>query len=178
VISLSNTPVLTTDRLSLRAPRSGDFAPWAAFVGSKRAYHIGGPMSAELAWRGMCHLTGHWVHRGYGMFILALKSAPDDPIGMAGPWFPEGWPETEIGWSIWSESAEGKGYAAEAAIATRAFAYRTLGWQTAVSYIEPGNTRSIALAERLGAWRDPFALSISEDGSDLVFRHPAPGELP
>jgi RimJ/RimL family protein N-acetyltransferase len=173
VIALAGTPVIRTARLVLRAPQAGDWEPWAAFATSSRARHIGGPLSRALAWRALGHLTGHWVHRGYGMFVFA-DQADWKPIGMAGPWFPEGWPEHEIGWSVWSAAAEGRGYAREAAAAARAWAFGTLGWDTAVSYVAPGNARSIALAERLGAVRDEAAAVPDAAAPTLVFRHPRP----
>ena len=86
-------------------------------------------------------------------------------------WFPADWPETEIGW-IMFEGGEGKGYAFEAAEAARTHVFETLGWDTAVSYIDPHNARSIALAERLGAVRDDSAERPHPD--DLVYRHPKP----
>jgi RimJ/RimL family protein N-acetyltransferase len=172
--ALSGTPVLETERLILRAPRRGDQEAWQAFITSDRARFVGGPVTPALAWRALCHLTGHWVHRGYGMFIFADRTAPDAPLGMAGPWFPEGWPEHEIGWSVWAPEAEGKGFAAEAARAARAWAFEVLGWPTAVSYIDPGNHRSIALAEWLGAVPDAGAVAPEGDKA-LVYRHPAPG---
>lgn len=172
--ALADTPVLETDRLILRAPQRGDYPAWAEFVSSDRARFIGGPLDAGPAWRAMGHLTGHWVHRGFGMFILCEKSAPHSPIGMTGPWFPEGWPEQEIGWSLWSAEAEGRGFALEAAQAARGYAYGDLGWPTAVSYIRPENRRSIALAQRLSAVLDPDAAT-PDDSDDLVYRHPAPG---
>lgn len=170
-VTLAGTPVLTTGRLILRAPRRGDFEPWAAMATSERARHIGGPLDRALAWRALGHLTGHWVHRGFGMFVFAAKSEPDTPLGMAGPWFPEGWPEHEIGWTIWDPRAEGKGFAFEAATAAREHAFRDLGWQTAVSYIAPENARSIALAERLGATLDRDA-ACPGDTPCHVYRHP------
>ncbi|HSF63999.1 MAG TPA: GNAT family N-acetyltransferase [Paracoccaceae bacterium] len=173
-IALSGVPVLETARLVLRAPRAGDFEPFADFLTSDRAQHVGGPLTRALAWRAMGHLTGHWVHRGFGMFIFADKTAPDTPLGMAGPWFPESWPEREIGWSVWNPAAEGKGLAFEAAAAARAHAFGTLGWTTAVSYIAPANARSIALAERLGAARDADAAHPNPDEPCLVYRHPVP----
>ncbi|WP_347310904.1 GNAT family N-acetyltransferase [Defluviimonas sp. SAOS-178_SWC] len=172
-VTLSGTPVLSTERLILRAPRKGDFEPWAAMATSERARYIGGPLDRKLAWRALGHLTGHWVHRGFGMFIFSAKNDPDTPLGMAGPWFPEGWPEHEIGWTVWAPEAEGKGYAFEAAAATRDHAFRDLGWTTAVSYIDPDNVRSIALAERLGARRDDDAAHPGDEPC-LVYRHPAP----
>ncbi len=170
--ALAQTPVIETARLVLRAPMRGDFEPCAAFFASDRAGFVGGPIDRGLAWRAVCHLTGHWVHRGYGMFIFHAKDDPS-PLGMAGPWFPEGWPEPEIGWSVFGAAAEGRGYAHEAASAARDFAWRNLGWTTAVSYIDPRNDRSIALARRLGAVRDDTATSPG-DGGDHVYRHPAP----
>ncbi|MCA3450908.1 MAG: GNAT family N-acetyltransferase [Rhodobacter sp.] len=169
-ITLSNTPVLETERLFLRAPQPGDFEPCAAFLTSDRARFVGGPCDRNQSWRAMGHMTGHWVHRGFGMFIFHAKG-DETPLGMAGPWFPEGWPEHEIAWSIWLPAAEGKGLAFEAATAARAYAWNSLGWNSAVSYIDPDNARSIRLAERMGAMR--AANPVSEGGS-LVYRHPVP----
>jgi RimJ/RimL family protein N-acetyltransferase len=177
-VTLSGTPTLETDRLILRAPRAGDAPVSMAFLMSDRARYVGGPLDARLAWRATCHLTGHWVHRGFGMFIFADRAAPDTPLGMAGPWFPEGWPETEIGWSVWVADAEGRGLAFEAAQAARAWAFAELGWTTAVSYIDHGNERSAALARRLGAVEDATAPQPFPDEPCRVFRHSAPGAHP
>lgn len=168
---LADTPVLETERLILRAPRAGDFAVWDGFARSDRSKYMGGPYNAGDSWRAFANTVGHWVMRGWGEFVFCLRGH-DAPLGNAGPWFPEGWPEREIGWAVWDTAAEGKGYAFEAARAARAHAFDVLGWDTAVSYIDPDNARSVALAERLGAVRDLQAVPLSE--GDLVYRHPAP----
>jgi RimJ/RimL family protein N-acetyltransferase len=168
--TLANTPVITTDRLILRAPQKGDQDAWFDYAKSDRSRFTGGPLDDLQAWRALCHLTGHWVHRGFGMFVFHQKG-DDTPLGMTGPWFPETWPEREIGWTIWNHAAEGKGFAFEAAQAARAFAFSALGWSTAVSYIHPDNARSIALAIRLGATLDPQATPMGADPC-LVYRHP------
>lgn len=175
MIALSGTPVLHTARLALRVPDMRDWEGFAGFLTSDRAVHVGGPVTRERAWRSFGHLVGHWVLRGYGMFAVALN-AKDAAIGMAGPWFPESWPEQEIGWSMWSAEAEGKGYAFEAATAARAHAFDTLSWPTAVSYIDPANARSVALARRLGAVPQPGAAHPGDEPC-LVFRHPKPEAL-
>ena len=54
-----------------------------------------------------------------------------------------------------SPGFEGHGFATEAARAARAHAYGTLGWPTAVSYVDADNHRSAALALRLGCTEDP-----------------------
>ena len=94
---------------------------------------------------------------------------------MAGPWFPDTWPEHEIGWMLWDDAHEGQGLAAEAAAAVCDHARTHLGWKTAVSYIDLDNARSIAPARRLGAVRDPDAAvpPAHPDGGALgVWRHP------
>lgn len=174
---LADTPVLGTERLSLRAPVAEDWPHWRAFAASDRAHFIGGPYTDRAAWRAFGHAVGHWVLRGYGSFVFTLRG-DDTALGMTGPWNPVGWPEAELGWTIWSADAEGKGYAYEAAAAARDHAFRDLGWVTAVSYIDADNARSVALAERLGAAHDPDALWPDRDEDDtpvLVYRHPAPG---
>ncbi len=175
MLSYGPTPVLETERLILRAPVTEDFEPFAACMASDRAVHLGGPFSRVLAWRSFGHLTGHWVHRGYGMFVL-VERATGAAIGMSGPWFPEGWPEPEIGWTIWAPEAEGKGYAAEAALAARGYAYDVLGWPTTISLIAPGNTRSQALARRMGCVLES-TFTHEQFGESGIWRHPAPEAL-
>ncbi len=174
MIALSSTPVLSTARLTLRAPQAADWPFWRDFAMTDRAVFVGGPMTEGLAWRAFCHVVGMWVLRGYGSFVFS-ETGSATPLGMAGPWHPINWPEAEIGWTLWSAGAEGKGYAHEAAVAALDFAFGTLGWATAVSYIDPANARSIALAQRLGAVLDPDAARVDPEDADLVFRHPAPG---
>lgn len=170
---LANTPQIETGRLTLRAPGRQDWPLFNAFLASPRSDHIRSAAYTEpLAWRAFGHVIGHWVLRGFGQFVFADRLT-GTALGMCGPWFPAGWPEPEIGWTIWAEAAEGRGYAFEAAAAARAHAFRDLGWTTAVSYIDPANARSIALAERLGAIRDETA-AYPGDAACLVCRHPAP----
>ncbi|GLS85762.1 GNAT family acetyltransferase [Cypionkella aquatica] len=175
MITLVGIPEIETDRLRLRGPKTSDFDAMAAFLGSPRSAFVGGPVSSGQAWRSFCHLTGHWLHRGYSMFILADKST-DAALGMAGPWFPEGWPEPELGWSIWDADSEGHGLAHEAAVAARAHAYDALGWKTAISLIADDNLRSQALARRLGCTRDG-SFSHETFGASQIWRHPAPEYL-
>jgi RimJ/RimL family protein N-acetyltransferase len=71
---------------------------------------------------------------------------------------PEGWPGTEVGWSLRKEFT-GKGYAFEAATAAIDWAFDTLGWAEVIHSIQPPNAASIALAERLGStYRGPGRL--------------------
>ncbi len=168
-------PTLETERLRLRAPIAADFEAYAAFRGSERARVLGGPYDRVDAFEQMSALVGHWALRGYGRWMVADR-ATDEPLGVVGLFFPEDWPEPEIGWSVF-EAAEGRGVAYEAALATRAYAYDKLGWRTVVSLIAPSNTRSAALAKRMGA-RIDGQFSHSQYGPLDIWRHVAPAEVP
>lgn len=171
---LAGTPVIETERLTLRAPGPQDWEVWRAFVLSDRARFIrAADFNETMAWRAMGHLIGHWVLRGWGSFVFC-KTGSDEALGLAGPWYPATWPEKEIGWSVWQAEAEGQGFAFEAARAACGHAFRELGWTTAVSYIDRDNARSIALAQRLGAVLDPCAATPDPDDDLVVYRHPRP----
>lgn len=168
--TLANTPILETERMRLRAPQGGDWPFFCDFITSARSRFVRpDDIDDAKAWRAFGHLIGHWVMRGFGSFVFTLKGN-DRPLGSLGPWYPEGWPEHELGWTVWSPQAEGQGYAFEATQAAREYAFETLGWNTAVSYIDPDNTRSIALAKRLGTTLDPNAKT-PNDNHCLVYRH-------
>lgn len=169
-----HVPDIETDRLLLRAPRFEDYPAFETFLLSDRAKFIGGPgPDAKGRWRAFAHIAGLWLLRPPSSFVVALKSEPQTPIGLAGPWYPMGWPEPELGWSLWTDATEGKGLAFEAAAAARDYVFGQCGWTTAVSYIDPDNTRSITLAERLGASLDQSATA--PDPTDLVYRHTPAG---
>ncbi|MEM6678558.1 MAG: GNAT family N-acetyltransferase [Pseudomonadota bacterium] len=166
-------PTLETERLILRAPAERDFGPWLDFNASPRTRFVGGHVPRNTVWRGLAAYLGHWALRGYGMWAVDER-ATGLFCGNIGPWFPEGWPEPEIGWTV-MEAAEGRGIAREAAQAARTWAYETLGWTTAISLIDPENTRSIALATRLGAQHERD-FEHDEYGVMRIYRHPSPEE--
>ncbi len=161
-------PVIETRRLVLRGPEPQDYPNFKSTFSSYRSRFMGGPLNDYEAWMLYAAEIGHWQIRGYGMWMIHDRET-DRTLGMAGGWFPAKWPEPEIAWIIWPEVA-GHGYALEATHAARDYLYDTLGWTSAVSYIDPKNLDSIRLAERLGAVKDRTAPSI--DGHDAVYRHP------
>ena len=168
-------PVLETERLRLRGAEMRDFEAYAAFrTDPARTAGVGGPSSRADAFDKFGEIIGHWHLRGFGRWIVADKDT-DQALGVVGLYQPEDWPEREIAWSVFGPS-EGKSIAFEAALASRDYAYRTLGWTTAISCTTPDNHRSKALAKRMGATFDGnHTLS---DGTLLeIFRHPAPEEL-
>ncbi|WP_411891141.1 GNAT family N-acetyltransferase [Yoonia sp. SDW83-1] len=167
------TATLQTPRLILRRPTPADWPAFRDFYISERAASLGGPATLGKSWRHFASELGHWEIHGYGMWTVTLRG-DDTAVGLIGPWTPVDWPETEIGWIILSGDLEGKGVAAEAAAAAVKHAYEVLGWHTAVSYIASENTRSIRLAEKLGAVRDDNAPKPEAYPDTLVYRHPVP----
>jgi RimJ/RimL family protein N-acetyltransferase len=167
-------PILTTERLTLRAPTLADFAPLADFYESPRAAFVGGPTTREQAWRILAQEAGHWHLQGFGRWIVEHR-ATGAAIGIVGLWFPEGFPERELGWDLFG-GHEGRGYATEAARAARAHAYDALGWSTVISLVADGNHASARVAERLGA-RPDGRFTHERFGEATVWRHPAPSEI-
>ncbi|WP_308917688.1 GNAT family N-acetyltransferase [Jannaschia sp. LMIT008] len=168
-------PTLTTDRLTLRAPRPADFDAYANFAASDRATGVGGPHPRWQAWRSFAQLWGHFALRGYTRFTVTRTGADDEPLGLIGPYHPVEWPEAELAWSVYAP-AEGQGIAFEAAIAVRRHVYDDLGWPTAISVCEADNPRTVALAKRLGCTPDG-TFDHPGYGTMPIWRHPAPAEV-
>ncbi len=97
----------------------------------------------------MTGVAGSWALHGFGMFSV-IEKASGRWIGRVGPWRPEGWPGTEIGWGLLT-GAQGQGYAVEAATASIDWAVDHLGWDDVIHTIDPANLASIGLAQRLGS---------------------------
>jgi RimJ/RimL family protein N-acetyltransferase len=146
----SPTPRLETDRLILRPPEPGDLEPWTAFLADGEAQRfLGGAQPRPLAWRQICVMTGAWTMRGFSMFSV-IEKASGRWVGRLGPWQPEGWPGTEVGWGL-VRDAWGKGYASEGAAAAIDWAFETFGWTEVIHTIEAANVNSTKVAQRLGS---------------------------
>lgn len=167
-------PVLESERLVLRGWRESDFEPFAAIYSSEEdARYIGGLHTRADAWRRMAFYLGHWIIRGYGIWVLEDK-ASGAFVGWSGLYFPEGHPGREVSWTLMPEM-RGRGFAEEAARRARAFAYEMLRWDSAISLINVGNAPSIRVAERVGA---TFESVIQFRGSDCaIYRHPSARSL-
>ncbi|MEM7490579.1 MAG: GNAT family N-acetyltransferase [Pseudomonadota bacterium] len=162
-------PTLVTERLVLRAPRPADFPAFAAHCASDRATFSLGRLDARAAWAEFAAAMGAWGLHGFGAWSLERR----DGGAYAGEIMvqrPPHFPEPEIGWTLMADH-EGRGYAHEAARAVLAWARERL--PSLVSYIAPGNARSVALATRLGATLDPSAPRPDGEGPEetAVYRH-------
>jgi RimJ/RimL family protein N-acetyltransferase len=160
-------PTLSTPRLTLRPMTPGDFPAYAAFFASDRSALTGGPLPARRAWGVFCHDAACWALFGHGALMIDRRDTGETvgQVGIsAGPLFPE----TELGWLLFA-GHEGQGFATEAAIALRDWAFDRLPVTSLVSYTDPQNLASQAVARRMGAVLDPDA--VPQDPGDLVWRH-------
>ena len=162
-------PVIDTERLCLRAPRLSDWPAYEAVFTSDRACFMGGPFSTEAAFGDFAQGIAGWMLRGAGMWTITEKPT-GAVLGWLYLWQEWGDPEPEIGWVL-VETAEGKGYAEEAARAVLPLATRIYGAGGFVSYIDEGNTASVRLAEKLGARRDTAAEAAMGEPGLLIYRH-------
>ena len=141
---------LETPRLLLRPVRGEDFEAWAAFCADPVAmFHLGGVQPRALAWRSLLSVVGAWHVQGFSFFSVFERDS-GQWVGRVGPWQPEGWPGTEVGYSL-ARAAWGKGYATEAVAACMDWAVDHLGWTDIIQTIAPDNAASQAVARRLGA---------------------------
>ena len=102
------------------------------------------------AWLQMCAWLGQWELRGSGQWALEDK-ATRAFVGRTGTHRPErhDWPGLEVGWTLHPDHI-GKGYATEAGRRSVEYAFEVNGVDELVSCILPDNTRSAAVAQRLG----------------------------
>jgi RimJ/RimL family protein N-acetyltransferase len=161
---VTEIPTLRTERLVLRAFREDDLDAWAAILGDpETAMYIGGVRSREEAWRSIAVYLGHWALRGYGQWAVERR-LDGRLVGRAGLWYPEGWPELEVGWTL-DRSVWGEGFATEAGQAAMDWGFAELGLERIASVIAPENARSRAVAVRLGMDLDYETVL---DGDDVV----------
>jgi RimJ/RimL family protein N-acetyltransferase len=146
-------PRLQTERLILREWRHSDLDAFAAFYADAEVmrYLAGEAIARNDAWRNMASAAGHWMLRGYGLWVVERKS-DGAVIGRVGLINPEGWPGLEVGWTL-GRRYWGQGYATEAARASMSYGFLTQNVDRLISLIHSDNEASQAVAQRLGEAR-------------------------
>ena len=152
-MNFTTAPELRTERLLLRGYRREDFDAFATYYASPRSRFTDGPVDRQRAWEMFTGGAGRWQIAGHGAWTIERKS-DRIAIGLVSLNTASELPEPELGWILW-EKFEGFGYAFEATMAARRFAFEELGWSRLLSGVSRDNERSIRLAERLGATHAP-----------------------
>ena len=145
--------LLATERLFLRHFHILDREPLYQIFGDAQVMRFGeGVQTMEWvqAWLVTC-LERYYQTWGFGPYAV-VQQENRSVIGYCGLFFfPDigGQPEVEIGYRF-ARSAWGHGYATEAALAVRHYAFDTLGLRRLIAMIDPSNVASIRVAERIG----------------------------
>jgi RimJ/RimL family protein N-acetyltransferase len=145
---MTSIPTIETERLVLRGFHDDDLDAYAAMMADPDVMRfLGGVQERSDAWRGMASVLGHWALRGFGLWAVERKR-DGALIGRVGVQYPEGWPSTEIAWTL-GRPYWGQGYATEAAKASLDYGFKTLKLPRLISLIDPENHTSQGVAKRL-----------------------------
>lgn len=157
--------MIETERLILRPPVEADLEPFAAMSADPEVMrHFPALLDRDECRAMFGRINARIADRGYGFWAVERKS-DGAFIGLAGlqDYKPE-MPLTgiEAGWRL-ARQAWGQGYASEAARASLAFAFETLGASRVSAITATGNLPSQAVMRRIGMTARP----------ELDFDHPA-----
>lgn len=145
--------VIETPRLLLRELTDEDHAAlFEMYQDPRMNRFIGGPPPpADEYWRRIRETwPAYYARHGFGLWAT-VRREDRRLLGRCGLLAQEvdGERHVEVAYALAPEFW-GRGYATEAAIASRDWAFRTLGVPHVISLIVPENTASIAVAERNG----------------------------
>lgn len=147
-------PTLETERLILRPiDIEVDLQGFCETYADAETMRFLGGQTKDVAqtWRTLATFLGHHLTRGYS-FMSVIEKSSGAWVGDVGPWFPEGWPGREVGWTLHPDH-RGKGFAREAGRACIDYVRDDLGWDSVIHVIEEGNVGSEKVAEALGSQR-------------------------
>lgn len=143
---------LETERLFLRHLHILDSTPLKSVLGDSEVMEFGEKIETEEKIRDWIkvHIRNYFVNWGFGPYAVVEKES-GSVIGYCGLfYFPDinGREEVEVGYRL-AKRYWGRGYATEAAIAVRDYGFCVLGLDRLVAMIDPGNIRSIRVAQKL-----------------------------
>ena len=144
--------ILETDRLILREFTLDDVAfiyellnepAWIQFIGNRNIHTL------EDARKYLSdRVMAGYEKNGFGFWAIDLKDT-EKTIGMCGLIKRPGLDDVDIGYALLS-SYWSKGYAVEAAQATKDYAQNKLGLKRLVAIVDPTNPGSIRVLEKIG----------------------------
>jgi len=147
--------ILETPRLTLRTMSLDDLDFIASMLEHPEVMRFWPrPMSRDEAVQWIERQVGRYESKGYG-YWLALDRVSGFPVGQVGliPREFDGLDEVDIGYMIhrpfWRN-----GYAAEAAIGCREYAFTTLNRPRVLCLIRPENEPSVGVARKIGLKTD------------------------
>lgn len=170
---MSQVPLLTTERLRLRAWKESDLPAFAALNADPRVMeHFPTLLARAESDERAAKIIDHFNRHGFGLWAVEVAGGPDfiGFVGLNVPTYQAHFtPCVEIGWRLAYDHWH-KGYATEGARAAVAFAFDELQLDEIVSMTVPANRRSRAVMERLGmCWSpdDDFEHPVLPEGHPL-----------
>lgn len=172
---------LETPRLVLRDKRPADFEFIASlyadpdvmrWIGDGRTFARD---EVEARFARVLEIESAPGHERWDAFKILERKSDGVALGQAGTLRCEidGLPEVEIGWWL-APFAWGHGYATEAALALRDYAFATLALDHLSVVLLPVNLRSVAVARRIGAVDAGSALYRERSVTRLLIHNPVP----
>jgi ribosomal-protein-alanine N-acetyltransferase len=147
---------ITTERLLLRPWRPSDRAPFAALNADPRVMEwfpstLGRAQSDAMAEL----IEQRLLLQGWGLWAVELPGIADfiGFVGLNPDAATIGEPVVEVAWRLAAEHW-GHGYAPEAATASLAHGFGTLGLEQIVAFTAVGNAKSRRVMEKIGMTRD------------------------
>lgn len=155
---VSQTPILTTDRLILRRWRDSDRELFARMNADPRVMEFFAErLSRERSDALLDRAERHFGEHGFGPCAAEFR-ADGTFIGFIGLSIPSFQIHStscvEIGWRL-AADYWGQGLATEGARATLRYGFEVLGLEEIVSFTVPANTRSRRVMEKLGMTHNP-----------------------
>jgi RimJ/RimL family protein N-acetyltransferase len=177
---MPEAPTIDTARLRLRGWVDADLDAYAALCADRevmRYIGTGSPQTREQAGTAMSSFRTTWEERGFGLWCV---TRPDEDVcvgfvGLAVPDFlPEVMPAVEIGWRL-ARAEWGRGYATEAAVAARDFAFGAVGLDRLVSIAHPDNHASTGVMRKLGMTLERASVHPKHGVPVVVYEQRRPG---
>jgi len=165
--------MIETERLILRRLTASDHEALESLFGNAEVMKssVDGPLDSENVATWLSDQIGSY-ETGNGIENLAaINRTTSELIGCCGlTLYPDidGVPEIEIGYRL-ARRFWGSGYATEAAIAIRDYAFTDLKIDRLVALIEPVNKRSIRVAEKLGMKYEKDVMLDDYDYPDYLY---------
>ncbi len=163
--------VLETDRLILRYFQDQDGPSMDRVFGDAEVMRFGdGVQSSSWVRSWLKDCLGKYEQYGYGPWAVVEKSTPET-VGYCGLfYFPDinGRPEVEIGYRL-ARQFWGRGYATEAVLAVRDYAFQVLELTRLIAMIDPSNVASIHVAEKAGMSYESDVMLDGFDHPDRVY---------